>query len=81
LSIDVTGWNITSSNESPTGFAFQIKAFTLACTGPGAGLPPVPFNGCALPPGGDTGIPPVAGHYSFSPFPNFNVNIQVNQLA
>jgi hypothetical protein len=65
---------------SPTGFAFQINAFTMECTGPGASLPPTPFGGCALPPGGDTGIPPVTGHYAFSPFPNFNINIQVNQL-
>ena len=80
LSIDVTGWTIMSSTQSPTGFSFQITAFTLVeCTGPGASLP-APFNGCSLPPGGDTGIPPVAGHYSFSPFPGFNINIQVNQL-
>ncbi len=80
LSIDVTGWTIMSSPESPTGFSFQITSFTVECTGPGAKLPPGPFSGCSLPPGGDTGIPPVAGHYSFSPFPGFNINIQVNQL-
>jgi len=80
LSIDVTGWTIMSSPESPTGTSFHITASTLECTGPGAKLPPGPFSGCALPPGGDTGIPPVAGHYSFSPFPGYNINIQVNQL-
>ena len=81
LSIDVAGWTIMSSPESPTGFSFHITAFTVQCTGPGAKLPPGPFSGCALPPEGDTGIPPVANHYSFSPFPGYNINIQVNQLA
>ncbi len=38
------------------------------------------YSGCSLPPGGDTGIPPVAGHYSFSPFPGYKINIQVNLL-
>jgi len=80
LSIDVTGWTIMPSIESPTGSSFQITASTLKCTGPGASLPPTPFTGCALPPGGDTGIPPIAGHYSFSPFPGYRINIQVNQL-
>ena len=80
LSIDVTGWTIMASPESPTGFSFHITASTLKCTGPGANLPPGPFSGCSLPPGGDTGIPPVAGHYSFSPFPGYKINIQVNQL-
>ncbi len=80
LAVDITGWNITSSTRSPTGLSFHITAFTLECTGPGATLPLTPFGGCAIPPDGDTGIPPVAAHYSFSPFPNFNINIQVNQL-
>jgi hypothetical protein len=80
LSIDVTGWTIMASPESPTGFSFHITASTLECTGPGASVPPGPFSGCSLPPGGDTGIPPVAGHYSFSPFTGYKINIQVNQL-
>ena len=79
-SIDITGWKIMPSFMSPTGLSFQITASTLECTGPGASLPPTPFTGCALPPGGDTGIPPVGGHYSFSPFPGLKINIQVNQL-
>jgi hypothetical protein len=80
MSIDVKGWTIMPSLQSPTGFSFHITASAFTCTGPGASLPPTPTSGCALPPGGDTGIPPVAGHYSFSPFPGFKVNIQVNQL-
>ncbi len=79
-SVDVTGWTIMSSEMSPTGSSFHITAFTLECTGPGAKLPPTPFTGCALPPGGDTGIPPIPDHYSFSPFPGFHINIQVNHL-
>jgi hypothetical protein len=80
LSIDVTGWTIMPSIESPTGFSFQITASSMECTGPGASLPPSPFSGCVLPPGGDTGIPPVTGHYSLNPFPGYKINIQVNQL-
>ena len=79
-SVDVKGWIINPSFMSPTGFSFQITSFAIECTGPGASLPPGPSSGCVLPPGGDTGIPPVAGHYSFSPFPGFKINIQVNQL-
>jgi hypothetical protein len=80
IAIDITGWKIMSSEMSPTGSSFFITASSLECTGPGASLPPTPFSGCALPPGGDTGIPPIAGHYPFSPFPGFHINIQVNQL-
>jgi hypothetical protein len=80
IASDVTGWKIISSEMSPTGSSFQITKSTLECNGPGSKLPPTPFSGCALPPGGDTGIPLNPGHYSFSPFPGFKINIQVNQL-
>ncbi len=78
-SIDVTGWTIMPTMMSPTASSFHITAFTLECTGPGVTLP-APLGGCSIRPGGDTGIPPVAGHYRFSPFPGFLINIQVNQL-
>jgi len=80
LSLDVTRWAIMPTIENPTGFSFHITSSILECTGPGASLPPAPFSGCVLPPGGDTGIPAIAGHYSFSPFPGYKINIQVNQL-
>jgi len=80
MSIDVKGWAIMPSFESPTGLSFHMTASASTCTGPGASLPPGPESGCGLPPGGDTGIPPVAGHYSFSPFLGYKINIQVNQL-
>lgn len=73
IAIDITGWKIMSSNESFTGSSFHITASSV-CALPGT------VSGCALPPGGDTGIPPIADLYSFSPFPGYHVNIQVNQL-
>jgi len=65
---------------SPTGLSFQITASSIECTGPGPSLPPSPFSGCVLLLGGDTGIPPVTGHYSLNPFAGHKINIQVNQL-
>lgn len=80
MQIDITGWKIGPSQMSPTGVAFIITSSTFECTGPGASLPPTPVSGCALPPGGDTGAPPVGGHYDLHPFPGFHINVQVNQL-
>ena len=80
IQVDITAWTIGPSQMSPTGHAFLITKATLECTGPGASLPPTPVSGCALPPGGDTGAPPVAGHYGSHPFPGFHINTQVNQL-
>lgn len=79
IAADITGWTISPSPMSPTGFSFHLTSFSLECTGPGASSP-VPFTGCSVPPGGDTGIPPNPGHYSMHPFPGFEFNIQVNQL-
>lgn len=75
VAADVTGWAISPSHMGPP-FSFHITAFTAECTGPGSTLP----FGCGIPPGGDTGIPPVAGHFQMSPFHGFIINIQVNQL-
>ena len=80
MAVDISGWVIGPSNMSPTGTSFHITAFKLECTGPGASQPPTPFSGCTLPPGGDTGVPPVSGHYAINPFPGFNINTQVTQL-
>ena len=80
LAVDITGWIIAPNSFGP-GFTFHAtaSAFTLECTGPSASSP-APFSGCALPPGGDTGVPAAAGHFTMSPFPGFHINIQVNQL-
>ena len=75
VAVDITGWAILPSAMGPP-FSFHITAYTVECTGPGATLP---FS-CGIPPNGDTGIPPVAGHFAFSPFPGAHIDIQVNQL-
>src|SRR5439155_24097150 len=79
LAVDITGWTIMPNAFAP-GLSFHITAATMECTGPRAALPPTLFSGSYLPPGGDTGIPAAAGHFSLSPFTGYHVSVQVTQL-
>jgi hypothetical protein len=94
IAADVTNWTINTGSlflpPGVPGFFLTAGAGRLEITGPGP-LPPflppsvqkgVPFaipNPCP-PPICDTGIPAIAGHFSFHPTPGVELNIQVNKL-
>ena len=92
-SFDVSSWVInTGSAFLPPGVpGFFLTTGTVEVTGPGATFLGIP-TGVVLPlsvacpagptPGSpcDTGIPAIPGHFGVHPFPQFEINIQVNKL-
>lgn len=91
VAFDVSKWQIlTGSPMVPPGVGdFQFISGSYEVTGPGAslfgvptGVPiPLPPNcNVAAPMLCDTGLPAVPGHFSFHPFPGFEINIQVSKL-
>jgi len=90
VSFDGRGWAIRTNSQfvfPPGAPDFQFTDVTVEVTGPGAalmGIPtgvPFPFKdpNCPLQIC-DTGVPAVAGHFSFHPSPGVELNIQVTRI-
>ncbi len=71
--ISVNGWAIETPSGQPFP-SFFITAGTAACTGPGAAM------GC-FPAVGNTFIPAIPGHFSMSPSPAINFELQVTHIT